>query len=81
LPHLYDRSASFIRGRYGTEYISVLHLIVATGGSTISQRADSETQWAFGCFPFGLSVNLHDKGLQHDKVGDMSSRQRPSELP
>jgi hypothetical protein len=27
VPHSYDRSASFIRGRYGTEYLSVLHLI------------------------------------------------------
>jgi hypothetical protein len=27
VPHSYDRSASFIRGRYGTEYLSVLRLI------------------------------------------------------
>ena len=28
LPHSYDRSASFNRGRYGTEDFSVLHLIL-----------------------------------------------------
>jgi hypothetical protein len=42
LPHLYDRSASFIRGRYGTEYISVLHLILPVRGRIVIGKSSKQ---------------------------------------
>jgi hypothetical protein len=41
-PHSYDRSASFIHGRYGTEYISVLHLILPVRGRIVIGKSSKQ---------------------------------------
>jgi hypothetical protein len=42
VPHSYDRSASFIRRRYGTEYLSVLHLILPVRGRIVIGKSSKQ---------------------------------------